>query len=106
MKEGHPEAIGYTQFSIVEEGEAEWAGTSIKSDFHGNGYGKELTKKFFAKLPELNVKRISGYVSEINVASIKMCEANGFHRTDQPNKVVRMEAFDDEHKFYCYEKFV
>lgn len=98
--------IGYIQFEKYNATEATYLGTSIHSDYQGNGYGKLITDCMIKAAVDENISKLSGYCSVENVASIKNLLFFGFVKSDVLPKSVFVPGLNKEIIFNFYEKYL
>jgi len=103
--ENVPSVIGYGKFTLKGEGEAEYEGISILSMYQGKGYSKLLTSLIVKEMMNLNICKISGWISEYNIPSIKSVEANQFCKKDE-HKLIWLDGFKREDRFDLYERVI
>lgn len=100
------EVVGYDQMVKVDENTVESAGHSIKTQYARQGFGNLLFRLLVKEAEDLKFKRFIGWISENNIGSIKNVENSGFVRTNEPCRVVRLEALGREDRFFMYERIV
>lgn len=100
------EVVGYDQMVKINENTVESAGHSIKTQYARQGFGNLLLRLVVAKAKELQFKSIIGWISENNIGSIRNFINSGFVRTDEPYRMVRLEALGREDRFFMYERTV
>ena len=73
-------------------------GYSIKSEAQGKGLASFMVRKVEALLPSNNgIQEIRAWINFQNIASIKVCEKNGFHQSDKTE--IRKRFGKDEHYY-------
>lgn len=103
FEEGSDDIIGYGQIVKENDNEVLYAGNSIRQVYQGKGYSKIITALIIDEVRKLGVDKICGWISEHNAPSYKSVLSAGFIKTDV-FKMIRLEAFDREDRFYLYEK--
>lgn len=102
-EENSDDVMGYGQFVKEDDREVSYLGNSILEEYQGKGYGTLVVALLLDEVKKLGVKRISGWLSERNIPSHKSLMKAGYTKTDD-FKMVRLEAFDREDRFYFYEQ--
>lgn len=95
--------IGYDLMTKIDEETVESSGHSILSCWQGKGMGTVLFSQLVPYAKELGFKFFTGWVSDLNIGSIKNIERNGFVKTDE-SKTVHLSAFERDdvfHKYIC-----
>lgn len=96
--------IGYVQFTINDEKEATYTGTSVHSKFQGKGYGKLLTGLMLQEAKAENVVRLSGWCSQENEKSLSNMLSFGFVETNLPTKKLFIPGLNKDIEFTHFEK--
>ena len=95
--------IGYDLLTKIDEITVESSGHSILTQWQGNGMGTALFKQLVEYARELGFKYFTGWVSDLNIGSIKNIERNGFKKTEE-YRIEHLSAFDRDdifHKYVC-----
>ncbi|MBD5390249.1 GNAT family N-acetyltransferase [bacterium] len=95
--------IGYDLMTKVDKDIIESSGHSILSTWQGKGMGTILFSQLIPYARALGFKYFTGWVSDLNIGSIKNLERNGFVKTDEL-RIVHLAAFgrdDVFHKYVC-----
>lgn len=98
--------IGYIQFTLDNETEATYTGTSIHSNFQGRGYGKLITALMLNEAKAENIVRISGWCSHENEKSVHNMVFFGFMETNLPTKNIFIPGLNKNIEFSHFEKFL
>lgn len=102
LKECETDAlIGYDLMTKMDNDTIESSGHSILSNWQGKGMGTILFSKLIPYAKAKGFKYFTGWVSELNIGSIKNIERNGFVKTDE-FRTVHLSAFDRDDVFYKY----
>lgn len=97
------EIAGYAQLNRQSKEVVEFAGYSLMHKFHNLGINRKLSAMIVDEAATLGFKKIVGWISENNYASIRWNSSFGMQRTEI-SKVVRLEAFDRHDVYHLYEK--
>ncbi len=104
LKDSETDAlIGYDLMTKIAEDTVESSGHSILSNWQGKGMGTVLFAQLVPYAKELGFKYFTGWVSDLNIGSIKNIERNGFVKTEEC-RTVHLAAFDRDdvfHKYIC-----
>lgn len=102
LKDSETDAlIGYDLMTKIAEDTVESSGHSILSNWQGKGMGTVLFAQLVPYAKELGFKYFTGWVSDLNIGSIKNIERNGFVKTEEC-RTVHLAAFDRDDVFYKY----
>ena len=93
--------VGYAQINFESE-TVHYAGYSIKLKFQAKGYSRRMTALVIQHAKALGFKRMTGWISENNHASLRWNKAFGLTKTDQA-KSVYLESFQREDIYHLYE---
>ena len=96
------EVIGYVQLNAENDSIINWAGYSFKRNFQGKAYNRRFTMLLLQTVRALGFKKITGWISEKNYASIRWNTGFGSVKTDQ-SKTMYLHALGREDIFYLYE---
>ena len=95
--------IGYDLMAKVDDYIVESSGHSILSNWQGKGMGTVLFAQLVPYAKKLGFRYFTGWVSDLNIGSIKNIERNGFVKTDE-YRIVHLAAFERDdvfHKYIC-----
>lgn len=93
--------IGYDLMTKMDDITVESSGHSILSEWQGKGMGTVLFAHLVRYAKELGFRFFTGWVSDLNIGSIKNIERNGFVRTEE-YRVVHLSAFERDDTFHKY----
>jgi len=104
LKDSETDAlIGYDLMTKMDDETVESSGHSILSGWQGKGMGTILFSHLVGYARQLGFKYFTGWVSDLNIGSIKNIERNGFVKTEE-YRTVHLAAFDRDdvfHKYVC-----